>query len=569
MNSKSKKKVPTLISMLVLLRLGLLFFMLVFLLSSLWFVRKSQTQQLIREELASIEQDVFEIRSELEQHEAILSEFYGETLERDELYREDSQIQYFGKNETITFLSRIQKYNPEIGVLFVRQLDGFLIMSHMPGTGSTFEPRNWIDTQVKSPDLSLENRWFYLSLEEDNYLCFMTYDESHRLLAGNLIPVSELFSSMKNAVLVPHFFEILDDGNTVWSYGEEVSRTGFSYEYPLADRLGIRGQVGRSDYNFLQLVPLTVLLVAFFFLIAFAIESRIIYTRYAKPMMVLTDAVVAAEKDPEHAQIEEDHSTQEMEKLTGSIRHLAEEVLVRRMAAYEHQLKEQDMELIMLRSQLRPHFYLNALTTIDAMTYQNRNEDIRQFLQALSVHIRYMLRTDESKITLGEEIRHIEAYLAMQEIRHPGKIVHLFDVSDELFDIEIPHLILYTVVENSFKYAFGSEDTLLLMIHGTEIKESDNAPIPSGIRIRIEDNGNGYPEEILQQFSSDSAEAPKSRGHIGLSNVRRTMELWYGKKNLMRLHNSHMGGAVTELFFPLTRDSERITRSKNETLVEQ
>lgn len=550
MSKDPEKKVPTLMSLLMRHGIVLLVLLLVFILTSLWIVRRGQNQQLAREELASIEAEVVEIRADLEQHQAILSEFYGETLSRVELYREDPQIQYFGKNETVAFLERIEKYNPRIGVLFTGKKDSFLIMNHMPGMGNSFEPRRWIQSQMESPDNGKNNYWRFLELDGTAYFCFTTYEQAHDLLAGNLVPVDQLTNSLRGTLVVPHSFEILDGEEVVYRSGDEIERERFSYEFDLPGNLRIRGQVGGSPSHFFQIAPLTVLVVGVIFLFAFLAESRILYTRYARPMMALTESVTEAEKDPEHASISEDDSTREMQLLSSSISRLADEVLVRRMAAYEYQLKEQDMELMMLRSQLRPHFYLNALTTIDAMTYQGRDEDIRRFLQALSVHVRYMLRTDESRITLGEEIRHIEAYLKMQEIRHPGKIVHLCDVPEELTDIKIPHLILYTVVENSFKYAFGAEDTLLLMISAEELDSGEKEP---EIKVRIEDNGKGYPEEILEEFSSEEIHVPEERKHhIGLHNVRRTLELWYGKNDLMKLHNSHMGGAVTELYFPRT-----------------
>ena len=56
-------------------------------------------------------------------------------------------------------------------------------------------------------------------------------------------------------------------------------------------------------------------------------------------------------------EIEVTAGTQELYYLQSSIRHLLDEVILARIREYEHQLKDQDTELLMLRSQLRPHFY--------------------------------------------------------------------------------------------------------------------------------------------------------------------------------------------------------------------
>ena len=249
-------------------------------------------------------------------------------------------------------------------------------------------------------------------------------------------------------------------------------------------------------------------------------------------------------------EIEVNARTKELYTLQSSARHLLDEVVLSRMKDYEYQLKEQETELLLVRSQLRPHFYLNALTTIDAMTYQNRDEDIRRFLQALSVHVRYMLRTDESRITLGEELRHIEAYLDMQSIRYPDRIFYALSVPDALKAMVIPHLLIYTIVENSFKYALGVEDTLFLMI---EAKETEG-----GFAVIVEDNGRGYSGEVLAMINAGKLpEMSKEESrHIGLRNVRRTMELKYGSRGRLRLENivdtdgSEIRGARAILEFP-------------------
>ena len=162
-----------------------------------------------------------------------------------------------------------------------------------------------------------------------------------------------------------------------------------------------------------------------------------------------------------------------------------------------------------------------------------------------------MLRTDEERITLGEELRHIEAYLEMQELRYPDRIFHAMAVPDALQEREIPHLLVYTVVENSFKYALGVEDTLFLMIEARKKEDS--------FEVIIEDNGRGYPESVIAMINAESLPElnREEMRHIGLRNIRRTMELKYGSRGGITLENimdddgEEVRGARTILCFPV------------------
>ena len=551
-----KKTPPSLLQILTLAGVAFLGMILVIWLISLLLISRAQNEQFAREQLSLVENEVRDIRRQLENNELLLREFFADTLERAELYDSNRQIQYFGKNETMQNLKKIRTYNPDSGVFFTGRADSFLIMTPVPGSGASFEPHSWLEENLKAGFEGFHRgSWTPVRVGEKDYLYYLFYDPGQNLYVGDLVETDQLLNSLREAVYYPHAFVLKAGQEEVFSSGTSAEGD-LTYAYPLIDTLSLKGNIQQTASIWQRVAPLTILLLGLLIVSGSLVLARVLVTRYAKPMVDLTSEVSEAEKDLEHAAIREDNSTLEMYQLSTSIRHLMDEVVVHRMAEYEHQLKDQDRELLMLRSQLRPHFYLNALTTIDAMTYQNRNEDIRRFLAALSVHVRYMLRTDESQITLEDEIRHIDAYMKMQEIRHPGKIVYLIDVPEDVSDIQIPHLVIYTIIENCFKYAFGAEDTLLLMVQAR--------PWEDGVCIRVEDNGPGYPEEILNLFSRAEGDAagaasgeaeeknltPEQKRHIGLRNVIRTMKLWYGRENLLKIHNSHMQGAVTELFFP-------------------
>ena len=84
-----------------------------------------------------------------------------------------------------------------------------------------------------------------------------------------------------------------------------------------------------------------------------------------------------------------------------------------KIQVYEEQLHRQESELNFLYMQMRPHFFLNALTTLKNFVKLGQYENMYDFTGYLGRYIRYSLRRHVSNVTLGDEMDHIENYVAM------------------------------------------------------------------------------------------------------------------------------------------------------------
>ena len=76
--------------------------------------------------------------------------------------------------------------------------------------------------------------------------------------------------------------------------------------------------------------------------------------------------------------------------------------------------------------------------------------------------------------------------------------------SPELLDTPMPKLMLLTSVENSFKYALKLYEIMNLLIKVDRWEENGQ----TFVRLIVEDDGDGYPEEMLrgfEQFTGSSA----------------------------------------------------------------
>lgn len=273
----------------------------------------------------------------------------------------------------------------------------------------------------------------------------------------------------------------------------------------------------------------------------------VLYRMVSVPVQEMLEATERVKAGDLTYQMRENWGSREFNTLSASFNTMVNSVYQARLELRAREKQKRQDELTMLRAQIQPHFFLNAITTVSNMTYQNRNEEIRKYIAALAKFMRYMLNLRCKQVLVTEELVHIDNYLEMQAIRFPNS-VHVETWMDPgAENLEIPYLLLFTVVENTFKHAMDLYSTLELRIRC----EPADEPGFQGWRISVQDNGQGFSQEALARIRSTAApENPKE--HLGLTNVRRTLMLTYGRSDLLRLSNLPEGGAMVEIWIPKT-----------------
>ncbi|WP_091824001.1 sensor histidine kinase [Prevotella sp. kh1p2] len=184
------------------------------------------------------------------------------------------------------------------------------------------------------------------------------------------------------------------------------------------------------------------------------------------------------------------------------------------------ELERTHAELEVLRTQIGPHFLLNTLNNIYALTAINQDSAQKALLQ-LSGLLRHMLyETQEQAVGLENELEFYRNYINLMKIRLPERVELTFETSvkDENA-IKIAPLIALPLLENAFKH--GISPTQKSFIHFN--CEADRQHISMTI-----ENSN-YPK----------SDADRSGHGIGLEHVRRRLELLYpGKYEWKQITNS-------------------------------
>lgn len=112
------------------------------------------------------------------------------------------------------------------------------------------------------------------------------------------------------------------------------------------------------------------------------------------------------------------------------------------------------VEQKLLRSQMNPHFLFNALSSIHAFIFKGDKRVAADYLTTFSELTRDILdHSSKDWITLDEEIRTLEKYLAVQQIRFPN-VRHKIRVEDiiEADNVLLPPMLIQPFVENAFEH---------------------------------------------------------------------------------------------------------------------
>ncbi|WP_343673864.1 histidine kinase [Chitinophaga sp.] len=109
-------------------------------------------------------------------------------------------------------------------------------------------------------------------------------------------------------------------------------------------------------------------------------------------------------------------------------------------------------ELSLLKGQLQPHFFFNALSSLSGVVREDPAK-AQYYINQLSRFFRYSLqKEDTGLVNLKEEISAINAYAALLKMRHEEGFQLVIDVPEEQLHRRLPHMSLQPLVENALKH---------------------------------------------------------------------------------------------------------------------
>jgi two-component system LytT family sensor kinase len=204
----------------------------------------------------------------------------------------------------------------------------------------------------------------------------------------------------------------------------------------------------------------------------------------------------------------------------GIVRHIYD---YRKLKEVTQQLKieKQEAELNYLKSQTNPHFLFNTLNNIYSLA-RDKSDLAPDSILRLSKILRFMLYdTNGQYIAVEQELKIISDYISLEKLRYDNSLTVNFSHDVEDLKQSVPPLLLIPLVENAFK-------------HG--VSETRNQPFVE-IHLSIQNRLLNF---VVRNSADPSAGVEPVKENIGLSNLRRQLQLLYKDYNL----NTQQNGSV-------------------------
>ncbi|WP_339310895.1 histidine kinase [Paenibacillus sp. FSL k6-2145] len=206
--------------------------------------------------------------------------------------------------------------------------------------------------------------------------------------------------------------------------------------------------------------------------------ALLLYRKVQVPIHRLMRGLQQIRKGQLSTRIPVDHSRDEFAYLTQSFNHMAEQIQELIEKVYEERIRSREATLKHLQSQINPHFLYNCLFYIKNMTQLGNREAVIAMSLSLGDYYRYITRGENDMTTVEEEIRLLDHYLSIQQMR-TNRLTYEIAVPQQLMQLHIPRLLIQPIVENA-------------VIHGIEPMEGSGHVVVTGMAVPEHIEGRKY-----------------------------------------------------------------------------
>ncbi|MED4958150.1 sensor histidine kinase [Paenibacillus macerans] len=278
-----------------------------------------------------------------------------------------------------------------------------------------------------------------------------------------------------------------------------------------------------------QIMAANILLIVLLSTITFLLNSIIL-----KNLRRLTEAMKKMRKGDFHIDVPRIKGGGEVGELAHHFSKLIQTINGLIAQGVRKQAMTKEAELRTLHSQIDSHFLYNTLENIKMMAEIEGQRTISDALTSLGGMMRYNFKWSGEYVKLRDEIRHIENYLEVMNIRFDEPVALITEISDGDLELEVLKMSLQPIVENAVKHAWTGESPGRRELHIGAVCEEDR------MQITVTDNGCGIEAAMLARLNAELAAAGlrerltgtfetgvRSRG-IGLLNVQERVRLFFG-----------------------------------------
>lgn len=218
-----------------------------------------------------------------------------------------------------------------------------------------------------------------------------------------------------------------------------------------------------------------------------------------------------------------------------------------------------DAQLKYLQAQINPHFLFNTLNAGAQLAMMEGADKTCLFIENMADFFRFNIKSFDQNSNLREEIKLVDSYIYILNVRFSGTIHFIKKIDESLIDVSVPCMILQPIVENAVNYGIRDIDYkgfITLSVYQDE----------GNINISIKDNGVGIEKSTIERIMqakmtegtatkeyavTEEIMVTKDSNGIGLGNVINRLQLYYDKKEVFEIiSNGHNQGTEVIIHIP-------------------
>ena len=451
-----------------------------------------------------------ELENKLENADMLLERLIYKNNDYDMLQSEKESERYYASIEIKKFIQEQITYDQYVDAVVIGDSTYGSCLDY-ENSDMAYQEREDLRQYAleRAKEGSAKAEWMIVRIGLQNYVSKMYVWQGRS--AGIFISVDHFMDNVTKKNLQKIFILLKDEQQKVWGgcgkqeftceIGKELQATPqslgvYKNDYTLADgKLQLSAYVSKSQvvgqirWNMI-LVLFVILILAGFsvFFINFLRREML------APMGHMQRSMEQMQTGNREYRITKEFESNEFIVLKDAFNRLMDEIMKLKIQSYEKQIDLQETELKCIKLQIRPHFFLNAMTTISSLSQQGKN----------------------------------------------------IDINPEVREWKIPQMIIHTIIENEYKYAVNINQMLTILIKASKADVNGEEML----YVEVEDDGAGYPKEVLQFFENQENTISKTGERVGLKSVKRMMELMYEREGLFTISNIEPHGCKNTFRIP-------------------
>ncbi|WP_099469424.1 sensor histidine kinase [Konateibacter massiliensis] len=415
--------------------------------------------------------------------------------------------------------------------------------------------------KIKSKEtLKNSNDWKILKIR-DNYYFYYIITYNNRTFIS-FISAKDILTPLEDINLGTNGYMLMKDMNHTI-----LSSTGTKGDSSLGNslflsRLNIDNKASTLPFTlhifidnwfYERIILMQIIVVIMAFIVALTLFVFVYYTQKKVIQPIQSFSLNLAKINDNTNLLDlQDSNIIELEQANQQFKNLMREITKLKINLYEQELEKKRIQIGFLQQQIKPHFYLNCLTTIYSMAQTKNYKEIESMALFTSKYLRYLFQTNKDFVKLEYELSHVNAYLNIQTLRYGSAFSYTYIEDTAANEGLIPPLILMTFIENTIKHCVSLTITLNITLTTQKLQRNGK----DYLHIALKDTGPGFTNEVLTVLNNHQSLVSEDGTRIGITNAIERLTFLYGNEYKLLFSNNADMGACIELVLPFSNEDK-------------